>query len=187
MATTREYKIVIVGGTDSRISEIAVTFIYGEFKTKYDPTIEESYKKVIVVKGVPCSIDVMDTSGQEEYSSLRDQYMKTADGFVLVYSITSSSSFAQATKLRQQILRIKEPYYDFPIHLVGNRMDEEDQRVVTIEMGIDLAQRFGLGFNEASSKKNENITEIFCSLVRKINKWRERHPNYSTTPQKKTK
>mmetsp|Transcript_24882 Transcript_24882/g.31669 ORF Transcript_24882/g.31669 Transcript_24882/m.31669 type:complete len:87 (+) Transcript_24882:253-513(+) len=53
-------------------------------------------------------LDIMDTAGQEEYSALRDSYMKTGEGFVLVYSITTNTSFEAAGKLRTQILRIKE-------------------------------------------------------------------------------
>ena len=43
-------------------------------------------------------------------AALRDQYMKTGQGFVLVYSITSTTSFEAAGKLRVQILRIKEEF-----------------------------------------------------------------------------
>jgi GTPase KRas protein len=45
---------------------------------------------------------------QEEYSALRDSYMKTGQGFVLVYDITSATSFDLASKLHTQILRLKE-------------------------------------------------------------------------------
>jgi hypothetical protein len=34
--------------------------------------------------------------------------MKTGQGFVLVYDITSATSFDLATKLRTQIVRLKE-------------------------------------------------------------------------------
>jgi len=38
--------------------------------------------------------------------------MKTGQGFVLAYSITSSTSFDAASKLRTHILRIKEETTD---------------------------------------------------------------------------
>eukprot|EP01100_Stratorugosa_tubuloviscum_P002490 TRINITY_DN157_c2_g4_i1.p1 TRINITY_DN157_c2_g4~~TRINITY_DN157_c2_g4_i1.p1 ORF type:complete len:206 (-),score=92.29 TRINITY_DN157_c2_g4_i1:105-677(-) len=179
-----EYKIVVVGAGGVGKSALTVRFIQGNFVERYDPTIEDSYRKLIEVDGAACMIDIMDTAGQEEYSALRDQYMKSGEGFVLVYSITSTTSFEQATKLRQQILRMKEPYDDVPIHLVGNKMDLDDERVVSGDMGKGLAQRFGLGFNEASAKTNQNVTDIFYSLVRNINEWREKHPDDSKRPQK---
>jgi GTPase SAR1 family protein len=49
----------------------------------------------------------LDTAGQDEYSALREQYMKTGQGFILVYSITSPTSFEAANKFRDQILKMK--------------------------------------------------------------------------------
>ena len=52
-------------------------------------------------------LDILDTAGQDEYSALREQYMKTGQGFILVYSITSPTSFEAANKFRDQILKMK--------------------------------------------------------------------------------
>ena len=118
----------------------------------------------------------MDTAGQEEYSALRDQYMKTGQGFILAYSITSGISFETAHKLRMQILRIKEDAQDIPIMLVGNKVDLEDERVVSKEEGEEMAKRCRSGFIEASAKNNINVNEAFYQLVRMINTWREANP-----------
>ena len=153
---------------------------------KYDPTIEDSYRKLVEVDGTACMLDIMDTAGQEEYSALRDQYMKTGQGFVLGYSITTNTSFEAASKLRTQILRIKEDSQDIPIQLVGNKLDLEEERQVTTEQGRTLAQKFGCGFIEASAKTNTNVKELFFDLVRMINKWREKNP-MKGGPDKKAK
>lgn len=55
-----------------------------------------------------CMMDIMDTAGQEEYGALRDNYMRTGDGFLLVYSIISKTSFESLPKLKNSIVRIKE-------------------------------------------------------------------------------
>ncbi len=93
-------------------------------------------------------LDIMDTAGQEEYSALRDQYMKTGQGFILAYSITSGISFETAHKLRMQILRIKEDAQDIPIMLVGNKVDLEDERVVSKDEGEEMSKRCKSGFIE---------------------------------------
>ena len=54
-----------------------------------------------------CLLDILDTAGQEEYSAMRDQYVRTAQGFILVYSITSRHTFEELSPIRDQILRIK--------------------------------------------------------------------------------
>jgi GTPase KRas protein len=75
-------------------------------------------------------LDVLDTAGQEEYSAMREQYMRTGEGFLLVYSITSRQSFEEITTFQQQILRVKDKDY-FPMVVVGNKCDLEHEREVT--------------------------------------------------------
>jgi GTPase KRas len=75
---------------------------------------------------------VLDTAGQEEYSAMREQYMRTGEGFLLVYSITSRQSFEEIMTFQQQILRVKDRDY-FPIIVVGNKCDLEHEREVSTE------------------------------------------------------
>lgn len=75
---------------------------------------------------------MLDTAGQEEYSAMREQYMRTGEGFLLVYSITSRQSFEEIVTFQQQILRVKDKDY-FPIIVVGNKCDLEGERQVSTE------------------------------------------------------
>eukprot|EP00026_Physarum_polycephalum_P013031 Phypoly_transcript_13391.p1 GENE.Phypoly_transcript_13391~~Phypoly_transcript_13391.p1 ORF type:complete len:195 (+),score=23.81 Phypoly_transcript_13391:202-786(+) len=172
-----EYRIVVVGAGAVGKSALTVRFVSGTFVTKYDPTIEDSYRKQVEIDGKACILDIMDTAGQEEYTALRDTYMTTGDGFVLAYSIISTTSFDAASKLRTNIIRIKDNLADTPIMLVGNKCDLESERTVSIEEGRKAADKWGTGFIEASAKAPKNVSEIFTGLVRLIDKWRESHPN----------
>ena len=111
-------------------------------------------------------LDILDTAGQEEFSALRDSYMRTGDGFILVYAVNSSTSFDDCNKLRAQVLRIKEKD-NVPMVLVGNKCDVEE-RDVTNEEGQNLAKTFNCGFLESSAKENININEIFVTIVKKV-------------------
>jgi len=75
---------------------------------RYDPTIEDSYRKQVEIDQETCLLDILDTAGQEEFSAMRDQYMRTGQGFLCVYAITSRSSFEEISAFREQILRVKE-------------------------------------------------------------------------------
>lgn len=75
-------------------------------------------------------LDVLDTAGQEEYSAMREQYMRTGEGFLLVYSITSRTSFIEIATFQQQILRVKDKDY-FPVIVVGNKCDLDMDRAVS--------------------------------------------------------
>ena len=45
---------------------------------------------------------------QEQFTAMRDLYMKNGQGFVLVFSITSQATFNDLSDLREQILRVKD-------------------------------------------------------------------------------
>src|ERR1700742_4813984 len=92
----------------------------------------DSYRKQCQIDDETALLDVLDTAGQEEYSAMREQYMRTGEGFLLVYSITSRQSFEEILTFQQQILRVKDKDY-FPIIVVGNKCDLEGERQVTTQ------------------------------------------------------
>lgn len=63
----------------------------------------DSYRKQCVIDEEVALLDVLDTAGQEEYSAMREQYMRTGEGFLLVYSITSRNSFEEISTFHQQV------------------------------------------------------------------------------------
>jgi GTPase KRas len=90
----------------------------------------DSYRKQCHIDDEFALLDVLDTAGQEEYSAMREQYMRTGEGFLLVYSITSRQSFEEIRVFQQQILRVKDKDY-FPMVVVGNKCDLVSEREVT--------------------------------------------------------
>lgn len=78
------------------------------FVEKYDPTIEDSYRKQVEVDGNQCMLEILDTAGTEQFTAMRDLYMKNGQGFLLVFSITSMVTLNDLHELREQILRVKE-------------------------------------------------------------------------------
>ncbi|KAK4051856.1 RAS1 protein [Microbotryomycetes sp. JL201] len=166
----REYKLVVVGGGGVGKSAITIVFIQNHFVDEYDPTIEDSYRKQCVIDEEVALLDVLDTAGQEEYSAMREQYMRTGEGFLLVYSITSRNSFEEISTFHQQILRVKDKDF-FPVILVANKCDLEYERQVSSQEGRDLAKQFGCPFIETSAKQRLNVDEAFSTLVREIRKY----------------
>ena len=70
-------------------SALSIRFVQGDFVQRYDPTIEANYRKQVTVDQDAVMLDILDTAGQEEYSVLREQYMRMGDGFLLVCQIPS--------------------------------------------------------------------------------------------------
>lgn len=96
--------------------------------------------------------------------------MRTGEGFLLVYSITSKSSFEEIATFHQQILRVKDKDY-FPIIVVANKCDLETERQVTSQEGRDLAKEWQCRFIETSAKQKINVDESFYNLVREIRRF----------------
>jgi len=165
----REYKLVVLGSGGVGKSALTVQFVQGIFVEKYDPTIEDSYRQQVEIDGQQCMLEILDTAGTEQFTAMRDLYMKNGQGFVLVYSIIAQSTFNDLPDLRDQILRVKDKD-EVPMVLVGNKCDLTDQRVISTEQGEELAKKFSCAFLEASAKTRTNVDLIFNTLIRQINK-----------------
>lgn len=130
-------------------------------------------------------LEILDTAGQEEYTTLRDQWIRDGEGFVLVYSISSRSSFSGIKRFHHQIQRVKERHTSslsylglpiasvdsqpwVPIMLAGNKSDLATEREVSKEESHALARELGCEFVEASAKNYINVEKAFYRVVRML-------------------
>jgi len=172
LITEKEYSLVLVGGGGVGKSALSIQYISNTFVEEYDPTIEDSYRKQAIVEDQSCMIDILDTAGQEEYSALRDQWMRDREGFIIVFSIENLKSFNEVSKWRNHILRVKDST-EGPIILVANKSDLESERVVSREEVDALAKSYNIPFLEVSAKNRVNVEEVFDLAVRECKKYRK--------------
>ena len=111
-------------------------------------------------------VDFHDTQGQERYRALSYNFIKNADGIILMYDITSQTSFDSISEWMDNIRKAKDE--EFPIVLVGNKYDLEEDRVISKEEGEELAKKYRLPFYETSNKDNINIEESCLDLINKV-------------------
>ncbi|KAF9459970.1 ras family-domain-containing protein [Collybia nuda] len=164
----RAYQLVVLGSGAVGKSALTIQFIQGKFVDKWDPTIEYAYHKPYMIGGEEIvMLNVLDTAGGKEYQSLRDSYINRGEGFLLVYSVTSRTSFEELRSFYQQIMQVKDQY-TIPIVLVANKCDLEYKRQVSRNEGRDLASLFGCPLIETSAKLRINIDEAFGACVRAI-------------------
>ena len=55
-----EYKLVVVGAGGVGKSALTIQLIQNHFVDEYDPTIEDSYRKQVVIDGETCLLDILD-------------------------------------------------------------------------------------------------------------------------------
>ncbi|NXK46392.1 RAP1B protein, partial [Chauna torquata] len=131
----REYKLVVLGSGGVGKSALTVQFVQGIFVEKYDPTIEDSYRKQVEVDAQQCMLEILDTAGTEQFTAMRDLYMKNGQGFRLGFRclMLCLSKILMISLLVLNCLQV-------PMILVGNKCDLEDERVVGKEQGQNLAR-----------------------------------------------
>ncbi|KAK4042188.1 ras family-domain-containing protein [Parachaetomium inaequale] len=163
----REFNVVVLGPGGVGKSCLTAQFVHNEWIESYDPTIEDSYRTQRAVDGRQVVLEILDTAGTEQFVAMRDLYMKTGQGFLLVFSIASRTSFEELETLRDDIIRIKDDE-DIPIVIVGNKADLEDQRAVDRAKAFSLSQRWSAPYYEASARTRTNVDEAFIDLCRQM-------------------
>ncbi|XP_062813590.1 GTP-binding protein Rheb isoform X2 [Anolis carolinensis] len=145
MPPSKSRKIAILGYRSVGKSSLTIQFVEGQFVDSYDPTIENTFTKLITVNGQEYHLQVVDTAGQDEYSIFPQTYSIDINGYILVYSVTS-------------IKRI-------PIMLVGNKKDLHMERVISYEEGKALAESWNAAFLESSAKENQTAVDVFRRII----------------------
>ncbi|TRY55342.1 hypothetical protein DNTS_009046 [Danionella cerebrum] len=124
---------------------MTIQFVEGQFVDSYDPTIENTFTKMITVNGQEYHLQLVDTAGQDEYSIFPQTYSIDINGYILVYSVTSNKRV--------------------PIMLVGNKKDLHMERVISCEEGKALADSWNAAFMESSAKENQTAVEVFKRII----------------------
>uniref|UniRef100_A0A182YSR9 Ras-related protein Ral-a n=1 Tax=Anopheles stephensi TaxID=30069 RepID=A0A182YSR9_ANOST len=117
----------------------------------------------VVLDGEEVQIDILDTAGQEDYAAIRDNYFRSGEGFLCVFSITEDDSFQATQEFREQILRVKNDE-NIPFLLVGNKCDLNDKRKVPLAECQSRAQQWGVPYVETSAKTRENVDKV-CDII----------------------
>jgi GTPase KRas protein len=168
----REYKLIVVGGGGVGKSCLTVRFVENKWSEEYDPTIEDSYMKKCIIDSEEVLLSVLDTAGQDDYTAMREHYMRPGEGFLLVYSITDRASFEELEVFYEQILRVKDKDF-FPMIVVGTKCDLEYDRQVNSSEGRALAARLRGRHIETSAKTRVNVDAAFIDLVKLIRSYQK--------------
>ncbi|KAJ7793703.1 ras protein [Mycena olivaceomarginata] len=143
----------------------------------HDPTLEDGYHKRFIVDNRMCFVDLFDTyQGQDEYVAVREHWIREGQGFILVYSIASRSTFNRLEAFHQSMQRLKQgdPIFILLLRMrdwsisTGNKSDNAFEREVSKDEGAALARRFGCKFIETSTKTAQNVERVFTNLVRAL-------------------
>lgn len=160
-------KLAVMGSGGVGKSAITVKFVQGIFIDKYDPTIEDSYRKQMMVDTTHHIVEILDTAGTEQFSAMRDLYIKNAEGIILVFSLLSLTSLRELENIKRQIDQIHIEK-QVPIVIAANKCDLQDDIIISRDEYDDISAQYGGPVFETSAKTNEGIDELFLSILRTI-------------------
>ena len=159
--------IMILGNSQVGKTSFILRFVENTFQSTYLSTVGIDFKvKNINLGDKEYKLILYDTAGQERYKSLAPNLIKKACGIILVYDITNKSSFDSIPEIMEKVK--EEKGNNFPMVLVGNKIDLEQRREIEKEKGELLAEKNGIDFYEVSNKEGINIQEAGLAIVHKI-------------------
>lgn len=159
-------KILILGDSSVGKTSLLLKYTDGYFPTIYVATIGVEYKiKKITINNININLQIWDTAGQERFRSITQSFIKGADGILYVYDITQKKTFDD---LKTWISQSEESAEGFKKIIVGNKVDLEDERVISKEKLQKFCDDRNIQGFEVSAKIGKNLCECFEALAKLI-------------------
>ena len=160
-------KIMTLGNMKVGKTNFILKYTEDKFEESHISTIGLDFKiKKVEINNKHYQLLLFDTAGQERYKSIALNVIKDAHGILLMYDITDKATFDSIPDWIQSIKDLKGD--DFPLILLGNKIDLEEERNISKEEGQKFADKIGIQFFETSNKNGINIQEAGLALIKKI-------------------
>lgn len=179
MSSGRPIKCVVVGDGTVGKTCMLISYTTDSFPGEYVPTVFDNYSAPMVCDGVPVSLGLWDTAGQEDYDRLRPLSYPQTDVFLICFSVVSPSSFENVTS--KWCPEIKHHCPDAPILLIGTKIDlREDKEALQAlaenghsplkrEQGQKLANKIrSVKYLECSALTQRGLKQVFDEAVRAV-------------------
>uniref|UniRef100_A0A6B2LHL9 Uncharacterized protein n=1 Tax=Arcella intermedia TaxID=1963864 RepID=A0A6B2LHL9_9EUKA len=160
--------MVLLGNDGIGKSALTVRFAHDIFIERYDPSIEDYYRKLLTVDGISYMVEILDTVSLNAPTSFRTNFIKNSKGIILAYSVTSEESFLALDGFRNQVLQAKGAD-TVPVILCGTQCDKANHTVSKM-MVQEKADLWGCPSIETSSRCKTNVDQVFIDLIREITK-----------------
>ncbi|MFX1410948.1 MAG: GTP-binding protein [Promethearchaeota archaeon] len=162
-----EYAYKLILGGDGSVGKTSMVhrFIEDKFDQDYKSTIGTSImKKECSFEELESTVRfvIWDLAGQAQFKRVRQSYLSKAEAGILVFDVTRRETFENIEGWFNEFIKASEK---ISLILVGNKIDLEDERVVSTEEGEKLGQKLELSYIETSALTGENINDAFRMLA----------------------
>ena len=154
------YKIIVIGDPSVGKTSLLDNFSSKKFKTQYIPTVGVNIvKEQVELDDGIVNLMIWDIAGQPQFYMLHRPYFNGADGMMLAFDITRSSTFSNVQNWYNTAQKFG--LSSIPRLLIGNKTDLQEERKIIKPMADHLAEKLNCTYYETSAKTGENVKLIF--------------------------
>jgi small GTP-binding protein len=165
-------KVVLVGDSAVGKTSLVMRYVLDQFNDTYLRTIGAKVTKkeipISLPDGTPVQVDmsIWDIMGSRSYVDLvRGSYFVGAQGILAVCDVTDEKSLKG---LDGWIHGAFHASGEVPVHILANKADLEDQRVLKRSDIKRFSSSFDASFALASAKSGLNVEKVFIDLATRI-------------------
>jgi len=163
-------KVIILGDSGVGKTSLMNDYVNKKFSATYRATIGADFlTKEVWVDDRLVTMQIWDTAGQERFQSLGVAFYRGADCCVLVFDVNVAKTFENLENWREEFLVQAAPKNPdtFPFVVLGNKIDLENQRVVTQKRAQAWCQAKGnIPYFETSAKESINVDAAFTAVAK---------------------
>jgi len=160
------YKVVVVGDPGVGKTELITKFATNQFEETYLPTVGVSIlKQPIELEDHNITVNLIfwDIAGQPQFHMLHRPYFNGADGMLLVFDITRSSTFSNINNWYSAA--VKYGLSEIPRILIGNKVHLKDERKIILPMAEHLSKKLNAPYFETSTLTWQNVKRVFQKIA----------------------
>lgn len=161
------FKVVIIGDSAVGKSNLLSRYSRNEFNMNSKATIGVEFQtQSMEIDGKEVKAQIWDTAGQERFRAVTSAYYRGAVGALIVYDITRRTTFDSVARWLDEL----NTHSDTTMAriLIGNKLDLQNIRAVSVEEGKNLAEAEEMFFMETSALDSRNVKAAFEMIIQDI-------------------
>jgi len=164
---SHSFKVVLLGEGAVGKTSLVLRYVENKFNDKHLTTLQASFlTKKLNIAGTRVNLSIWDTAGQERFHALGPIYYRDSNGAILVYDITDEDSFQKVKNWVKELRKMLGN--EISLCIVGNKVDLEKERHVTVEEADEYAKSVNAKHFHTSAKLNKGIEELFLDLSKRM-------------------